>query len=90
MKALSGGLITDAAIPFVYLRSFPGAVPIWGFQRMAELEELLALSENPPALDEAMRRQMEADRAALSGAFCRSCGYCRPVRGPFPSITPTA
>ena len=84
MKALSGGLITDAAIPFVYLRSFPGAVPIWGFQRMAELEELLALSENPPALDEAMRRQMEADRAALSGAFCRSCGYCLPCPAGIP------
>ncbi|MDR0928883.1 MAG: aldo/keto reductase [Oscillospiraceae bacterium] len=78
MKALSGGLITDAAIPFVFLRDFPGVAPIWGFQFPDQLEQLIALSANPPALDEAMKARMEADREMLTGAFCRSCGYCLP------------
>lgn len=78
MKALSGGLITDATIPFAFLRDYEGAVPIWGFQRMEELLQVLALEENPPAKTEALLAQMEADKQALSGAFCRACGYCLP------------
>lgn len=84
MKALSGGLVTDASIPYAYLAQFEGAVPIWGFQRMEELEQLIALEQNPPALDAAMQRRIEADRAALSGAFCRSCGYCLPCPAGIP------
>ncbi len=78
MKAMSGGLVTDAAIPFSFIRQYPASVPIWGFQRPEELEQLIALSENPPALDDTMRARVEADRAALSGSFCRGCGYCLP------------
>lgn len=78
MKALSGGLITDASMPFAYISEYPVAVPIWGFQRMHELEQVLSMSENPPAMDEAMRARIEADRSALVGAFCRSCMYCEP------------
>ncbi len=78
MKALSGGLITDASIPFAFIRQYPQAVPIWGFQRPEELEQVIALSENPPALDDAVRARMREDREALVGAFCRSCGYCLP------------
>ena len=78
MKALSGGLITHARLPFAWLRQFPNAVPIWGVQRMHELEELLGYAENPPALDEAALAEIEKDRAELAGAFCRGCGYCMP------------
>lgn len=78
MKALSGGLISDATIPFSFLQEFPQAVPIWGFQHMWELEQLLALEENPPSLNEGMQQRIEDDRTELAGAFCRSCGYCMP------------
>lgn len=78
MKALSGGLVTDAQVPFAFLSQYPHTVPIWGFQRMPELEQLIALSENPPVMDAAMRDKIEADRQALGGAFCRGCGYCEP------------
>ncbi|MDR0898477.1 MAG: aldo/keto reductase [Oscillospiraceae bacterium] len=78
MKALSGGLITDATIPFVFLRDFPGVAPIWGFQFPDQLEQLIALSACPPPLDEAMKVRMAQDRETLTGAFCRSCGYCLP------------
>ena len=29
-------------------------------------------------MDDKLRAVIEADRAALSGTFCRSCGYCMP------------
>ena len=37
MKALSGGLITNAKLPFAWLSQFDNIVPIWGVQRMNEL-----------------------------------------------------
>ena len=84
MKALSGGLITDASLPFTYIRGFDNVVPIWGFQRMGELEQLLEYSENPPAPDAAMRARIEQDRRELAGSFCRSCGYCLPCPANIP------
>lgn len=84
MKALSGGLITDARLPFAWLQQFDNLVPIWGIQRMGELEQILELSENPPALDDQLRAGIEKDRRELAGSFCRSCGYCLPCPAGIP------
>ncbi len=84
MKALSGGLVTNARLPFAWLSRFEHIVPIWGIQRMRELEELLAYSENPPAMDADTLAQIEADRRELVGSFCRSCGYCLPCPAGIP------
>ncbi len=78
MKALSGGLITDAAASFAYLRQYDNVVPIWGIQRRQELDEFLALEVDPPTLDHGMLQRIAADREDLSGSFCRGCGYCMP------------
>jgi predicted aldo/keto reductase-like oxidoreductase len=78
MKALSGGLITNASTTFAFLRQFENVVPIWGIQKMSELEEFIALEENPPILDERMWKVIQKDRAELAGNFCRGCGYCMP------------
>ncbi len=78
MKGMSGGLVTNARIPFAYIRQFENAVPIWGIQRMREIEEFIAYSENPPMLTDALLAEIEKDRKELSGAFCRGCGYCLP------------
>ena len=59
-------------------------MPIWGIQRMSELEEFLAYSENPPVLDEETLSQIAADRRELVGAFCRGCGYCLPCPAEIP------
>ena len=78
MKALSGGLVTDASIPFSYIRQFEHAIPIWGIQRMEELEQIIGFENTEPALDNAMLQKIKLDREQLSGAFCRGCGYCLP------------
>jgi predicted aldo/keto reductase-like oxidoreductase len=78
MKALCGGLITNAASTFAFLRQFDNLVPIWGIQREWELDEFIALESNPPALDSEMWAIIEKDRLELAGDFCRSCGYCMP------------
>ncbi len=78
MKAMSGGLITNAASTFAFLRQFDNVVPIWGIQKESELDEFIALEKNPPALDDKMWEIIKSDRKELSGAFCRGCGYCLP------------
>jgi len=78
MKAMSGGLITNTASTFAFLRQFDNLVPIWGIQRMKELEQFIALEKNPPRLDEQMWEVIKKDREELSGDFCRGCGYCLP------------
>lgn len=78
MKALSGGLITNAAAAFAFMAKYDNVVPIWGIQRMEELEEFLALDEKPPVWSGEIEAQIEADRKELTGSFCRGCGYCMP------------
>lgn len=78
MKALCGGIITNAACAFAFLRQYENLVPIWGIQRESELNEFLALEKEPPVLDEAMMKIIDKDRTDLAGTFCRGCGYCLP------------
>lgn len=78
MKALSGGLVRHIPAAYAFMRRFENTVPIWGFQKMEELEEFLALEANPPAWDATMERMAMEERAALGKNFCRGCGYCLP------------
>ena len=78
MKALSGGLITNAASTFTFLRQYDNVVPIWGIEKETQLDEFIALEKNPPQLDAAMWQVIEKDRVELGGSFCRGCGYCMP------------
>lgn len=78
MKALAGGLITNIRAAFSWIRQFEEAIPIWGIQRMVELEDFLELEQNPVALDETIKLEIEKDRKLLCGNFCRGCGYCLP------------
>lgn len=78
MKGLSGGLITDASIPFAFFRQFDNVVPIWGIQKEWELDQFLAMEKDPPEMDKEMQAKIDRDRKELAGEFCRSCGYCMP------------
>lgn len=78
MKALSGGLITNASTAFAFLRQYDNVLPIWGIQRDEELSEFIAYEKHPPVLDKDLWGVIERDRAELSGRFCRGCGYCMP------------
>jgi len=84
MKALSGGLITNARAAFAFLWQFENVVPIWGIQRLSELEEFLVLDAAPPVCDEAMLAEIAVDCDALQEDFCRACGYCLPCPAEIP------
>lgn len=78
MKALAGGLITKVGTTFAFLRQYANVVPIWGIQHEWELEQFIALEQNPPQLDNSVWQEIEKDRKELAGSFCRGCGYCLP------------
>ncbi|HVN98263.1 MAG TPA: aldo/keto reductase [Syntrophorhabdaceae bacterium] len=84
MKALAGGLLTNAAAAFAFLRQYENVVPIWGMQTESELDEFLRYEKQPPVLDKKMWQIIEQDRAALAGSFCRACGYCMPCPAGIP------
>lgn len=78
MKGLAGGLIRNSKAAMAYMLQFDNVLPIWGVQRMSELEEWLAFMDAEPSMDEETRIYIEKERAELAGDFCRGCGYCMP------------
>jgi aryl-alcohol dehydrogenase-like predicted oxidoreductase len=84
MKAMCGGLLKRGDLAFAGLRAYENVVPIWGIQRMEELEEFLAHEANPPLLDDKMKEDIDQDRVELAGEFCRACGYCLPCAADIP------
>ena len=78
MKALAGGLLTNARAVHAFMREQEGVVPIYGIQTEEELDQWLALAREDPPLDDGLRAVIDADRRQLTGQFCRSCGYCMP------------
>jgi len=78
MKGLCGGLISNAKAAFAFLRQYENVIPIWGIQKMRELDEFLLYENDPPLLDGNLLSAIKTDKAELSGSFCRCCGYCLP------------
>ncbi|MBE5867046.1 MAG: aldo/keto reductase [Lachnospiraceae bacterium] len=78
MKGLAGGLIHNSKAAMAFMTQYDNVLPIWGIQRMSELEEWLAFMDETPAYDGELKEYIEKERAELAGDFCRGCGYCMP------------
>lgn len=78
MKGLSGGLITNSATAYAFMAQYDNVLPIWGVQRMSELNEFLSYNTNPPSVTGEIKELIDNDRKMLAGEFCRGCGYCMP------------
>lgn len=78
MKGLAGGLINNSKAAMAYMTQFDNVLPIWGVQRMHELEEWLAFFDQTPTMDQEITAFIEKEKKELSGDFCRGCGYCMP------------
>ena len=78
MKGLAGGMLTNARACQAFMNGYDNVVPIWGIQRMEELEQWVALGEEDVQMDEELAAFIQKERQELSGSFCRSCGYCMP------------
>ncbi len=78
MKGLAGGLINNSRAAFAFMSQFDNVLPIWGIQKMTELEEWLSYMDEPPALDAEISAFIKKEKQELNGEFCRGCGYCMP------------
>ena len=78
MKGLAGGLIHDSTAAMAFMTQFDNVLPIWGVQRMSELEEWLAFMDETPEYTDEIRAFVEKEKLELAGDFCRGCGYCMP------------
>lgn len=84
MKGLAGGLINNSRAAFAFMSQFDHVLPIWGIQKLEELEEWLGYMEHPPVLDEEITVFIEKEKLELTGDFCRGCGYCLPCPAEIP------
>lgn len=78
MKGLAGGLITRSEVAMAFMEEYDNVLPIWGIQKMSELEEWLSYMKNTPEMTEEIAAYIEKEKAELAGDFCRGCGYCMP------------
>ena len=77
MKAMGGGLITNSKASFAFLNQFDNVLPIWGVQKISELDEFLSY-DSTTVLDDELKTAIENDKKELGEDFCRGCGYCMP------------
>lgn len=77
MKAMGGGLITNSKASYAFLNQFDNVLPIWGIQKLEELDEFLSYDENT-VLDDTLKAEIKNDKRELGENFCRGCGYCMP------------
>ena len=74
---MGGGLIKNSKASFAYINQFSNVLPIWGIQKLEELDEFLSYDSNT-ILDDKLKSAIEQDKKELGDNFCRGCGYCMP------------
>lgn len=77
MKAMGGGLLKNSKASFAYINQFDNVLPIWGIQKLEELNEFLSY-DSTTVLDDNLKKAIEKDKRELGDNFCRGCGYCMP------------
>ena len=77
MKAMAGGLIKNSKASFAYMNQLDNVLPIWGIQKISELDEFLSYPKDL-VLDGELKSFIENDKKELGENFCRGCGYCMP------------
>ena len=78
MKGLAGGLINRSDAAMAFMMEYDNVLPIWGIQKMSELEEWLSYMDDTPAMTDEIAEYIAKERKELAGEFCRGCGYCMP------------
>ena len=78
MKPFGGGVIDNASLAFKYLRSYPGVIPIPGFESCRQVDEIISCYQQENLVSDQDRALMESYRSTLGKRFCRRCEYCQP------------
>jgi len=89
MKPFGGGRIHRADWAIGYIKQFPDALPVIGFERREEVDEVIRLYHRKLAFGRRQRAEMERFRRRVGRYFCRGCGYCMPCPEGIPIKTVT-
>ena len=78
MKPFAGGVIDNATVAFKFLRQFPDAIPLPGFDSIEAVDEVVSFYETPNRVSSEDEAMMDTYRRDLGQQFCRRCEYCQP------------
>jgi uncharacterized protein len=78
MKPFAGGAIDNAALAFKFLRQYPDAIAIPGFDSVESVDEILSFYERTNTVTKEDVALMDKYRSELGKRFCRRCEYCQP------------
>ncbi len=84
MKPFAGGMIDNAPLAIKYLLQYPNVAAIPGIERLAEIEEIVRITESPWELTADEKAEIERLRRETSHRFCRRCDYCQPCTSGIP------
>ena len=80
MKGLAGGLIHNSKAAMAYISKYDNVLPIWGIQKMSELEEWLKFMDEEPVLNDKISEYIEKERKELVGDFLRMVIVCHVLK----------
>ena len=78
MKPFAGGVIDDASLAFKFLRQYPDAIVIPGFESCQGIDEVLAFYNQDHLMTADDEAAIERYRQEIGQQFCRRCEYCQP------------
>ena len=78
MKPFAGGVIDNATVAFKFLRQFPDAIPLPGFDSLEAVDEVVSFYETPNRVSDEDEAMMQTYRREMGQQFCRRCEYCQP------------
>jgi uncharacterized protein len=78
MKPFAGGVIDNAEIAFKFLRQYPDAIPIPGYDSEEKIDQIVSIYDRENLVAEQDLALMDEYRQKLGKAFCRRCEYCMP------------
>lgn len=78
MKPFAGGRLQNASLVMKYLLQFENLIPVPGFEKVEEIEEVISIVEGNCKLSTEELQQIELIKKDLGKKFCQWCGYCMP------------
>lgn len=78
MKPFAGGVIDDAALAFKFLRQFPDAIPLPGYNSVESVDQIVSFYFQANTVTATDFAAMAKYRYDLGQDFCRRCEYCQP------------
>ena len=79
MKPFAGGRLDNASLVMKFLLQHDNIIPVPGFEKIEEIEEVIRIAEGDYKLSSEELTQIGSIRSTLGKKFCQWCGYCMPT-----------